>query len=172
MTLFDIDFYSDIKRIETRKYLLIKVRDINSIALFINNSVATLPVSYKEKLLKIYNNYNEVLILFISSMKNDNSSKPLDIFKSVVIGMWKIVEPPRESSNRSYEDHQKFQRSQPAAPKSYHSSDESSKRIVKVQIEWVYTYAKSFDSLSRKCKSFVGNFYIPIHNIWSLFINV
>lgn len=87
MTLFDIDFYSDIKRIETRKYLLIKVKDINSIALFINNSVATLPVSYKEKLLKIYNNYNEVLILFISSMKNDNSSKPLDIFKSVVIGM-------------------------------------------------------------------------------------
>lgn len=63
------------------------MRDINSIALFINNNVATLPVSYKEKLTKIYNNYNEVLILFVSSLKNDNSSKPLDIFKSVVIGM-------------------------------------------------------------------------------------
>ena len=154
-----IDFYADIKRVETRKYLMIKVRDIDLVALFINNNVATIPVSYKEKISKIYNKHNEVLVLFISSLKNENSSKPFDVFKSVVIGMWKIIEPPRETSSKSHDDYQRFQKHQPAGPKSYHSSDDSSKRVVSLQIEWVYTYLKSFDSLSRKCKSFAGNIF-------------
>lgn len=60
------DFYAGLGGIESRKYVILKVKDIHTLAGFINNTVVSMPSYQKAKLSKIYNSCKEVMILFIA----------------------------------------------------------------------------------------------------------
>lgn len=118
------DFYADISGIETKKYLLVKARDIYEVKGYINNHTVSLPTNLKQRLSKIYSTYTETLLLFVVKNKDDkyqtSKDEPLD--KAIVVGTAKIISEPKISRSNS----------------------------LLMQVEWLYTYTKSIKSLRNK----------------------